>query len=301
MTPAFTVFRPPSTAGAVYGGAMVLGALVLGAGLLYKGFTMAVELRQAGPLLAGVFFLGLAGLYGYWTWSCRSLRYVVDRNALSINWGGTRQIVPLASIERLVPAAGGEHPRIEGVNWIGHHVGRGEVAELGEVLFYSTHRTLSEVLYVQTAAATYAVSVEDPVAFAQVIQANQARGPLFDQRQAVHRWGIAAQTFWHDRRALLLALALLAGFVCVLLYVLEIYPGLSQSVPLRFPSLGGIVRVSDKSELLDIPRSAAAFVGLNLVLAVLLHNWERMVAYVLLLTGIAIQVTLLVAAAVAIA
>ena len=62
-----------------------------------------------------------------------------------------------------------------------------------------------------------------------------------------------------------------------------------------------IVRVSDKGALLDIPRSAAGFLALNLVLAVLLHSWERMVAYVLLLAGIAIQVTLLVAAAVAVA
>ncbi len=47
------------------------------------------------------------------------------------------------------------------------------------------------------------------------------------------------------------------------------------------------------------PRKGPLFA--NLVLAVLLHNWERMVSYVLLLAGIAIQITLLVAAAVAVA
>ena len=301
MTPSYTIFRPPTTIGMLYGVAVVLGSLILGLGLLYKGVTMAVELRQVGPLVASAFFLALGGLYAYWTWGCSSLRYVVDRNALSISWGGTRQVVPLANIERLVPAGEGENPHIEGVNWVGHHVGRAQVEELGEVLFYSTHRTLSEVLYVQTATESYAVSVDDPVAFAQTIQANQARGPLFDQRQAVHRWGIAAQSFWLDAQARLLAVGLLAAFVLVLAYVLEMYPGLSQSVPLRFPSLGGIVRVSDKGDLLDVPRSAAGFVALNLALAVLLHNWERMVAYVLLLAGIAIQITLLVAAAVAVA
>ena len=89
---------------------------------------------------------------------------------------------------------------------------------------------------------------------------------------------------------------LIGAFVAVLGYVLQIYPGLSQSVPLRFPSLGGIVRVSDKSELLDIPRSAAGFLALEPGPGVLLHSWERMVGYVLLLAGIAIQVMLLVAA-----
>ncbi len=300
-TPSLTIFRPSTTLGTLFGGAIVAGSLLLALGLLYKGLTMDVDLYQLGPLLACGFFAGLAALYAYWTWGCRSLSYVVDRNALSIRWGSLRQVVPLANIERLIPAGEGEHRGVEGISWPGHHVGRAQAAELGEVLYYSTHRTLSEVLYIQTASETYAISVPDPVLFAQTIQANQARGPLFDQRQAVHRWGIAGQSFWLDQRALLLALALIAAFVVVLGYVLEIYPGLSQSVPLRFPSLGGIVRVSDKGALLDIPRSAAGFVLANLVLAVLLHNWERMVSYVLLLAGIAIQITLLVAAAVAVA
>ena len=300
-TPAYTVFRPATALGAMYGGAIVLGCAILGLGLLYRGLTMDVELAQVGPLIAGAFFLALGALYAYWTWGCRSLRYVVDRNSLSIRWGGLRQVVPLANIERLIPAGEGENPQIAGVNWIGHHVGRADDAELGEVLFYSTHRTLNEVLYVQTPTETYAVSPPDPVLFAQAVQANQARGPLFDQRQAVHRWGIAAQSFWLDPQARLLAVALIGAFVLVLGYVLEMYPGLADAVPLRFPSLAGIVRVSDKGALLDIPRSAAGFLALNLVLAVLLHSWERMVAYVLLLAGIAIQVTLLVAAAVAVA
>src|SRR3990172_1324512 len=267
-TPAYTVFRPATALGAMYGGAIVLGCAILGLGLLYRGLTMEVELAQVGPLIAGAFFLALGALYAYWTWGCRSLRYVVDRNSLSIRWGGLRQVVPLANIERLIPAGEGENPQIAGVNWIGHHVGRADDAELGEVLFYSTHRTLNEVLYVQTPTETYAVSPPDPVLFPQ---------------------------------AVLLAVALIGAFVVVLGYVLEIYPGLADSVPLRFPSLAGIVRVSDKGALLDIPRSAAGFLALNLVLAVLLHSWERMVAYVLLLAGIAIQVTLLVAAAVAVA
>jgi hypothetical protein len=143
--------------------------------------------------------------------------------------------------------------------------------------------------------------VPDHIVFAETVQAAQARGPLFEQRQAVHRWGLAAQSFWLDANARLLAAALIASFVAVLAYVLHEYPGLPQSVPLRFPALGGIVRVSDKSELLDIPRSGLGFMAANLTLAVILHSWERMVGYVLLLAGIAVQMMLLVAAIVAVA
>lgn len=300
--PSVTVFRPPSAVGSLYGAAAVAVCYSLSLLLMYKGLNQEVEFSQVFPLVASGLFFALGSLYLYWTWGCRSLRYVIDRNALSIRWGGVQQVVPLDRIERLVPAEGGEDPHIEGISWPGHHVGRAFVPLMGgDVLFYSAHRTVEEVLYVQTPAETYAISVPDHVVFAQTIQAAQSRGPLFDQRQAVHRWGLAAQSFWLDYWARLLAAALIVSFVAVLAYVLHEYPGWDQSLALRFPSLGGITRVTDKSELLGIPRSALGFLALNLTLAVILHGWERMVAYVLLLAGIAVQVMLLVAALVAVA
>jgi hypothetical protein len=299
--PSFTIFRPGNAAGSLCGAGIAAVTLLLGAGLILRGLSLDVGLGQLPLLLAGGFFLCLCALYAYWTWSCASLRYVVDRNALDIRWGSVHQIVPLANIERLVPGEVTDNPQIEGINWVGHHVGSGHVADVGDVLFYSAHRTPAEVLYVQTATEIYGISVPDPVFFAQTVQSNQSRGPLFDQRQAVHRWGIAAQTFWLDRGAQFLALAMIAAFGVVLGYVLSTYPDLSQSVPLRFPSLGGVVRVSDKSELLDIPRTAFGFLAVDLLLAILLHSWERMVGYVLLLAGIAVQVMLLIAAIVAVA
>jgi hypothetical protein len=299
--PSFTIFRPGNSVGTMYGAAVVAVTLLLGAGLIYRGLTLDVGIQQLAPLLAGGFFLCLCALYVYWTWGCTSLRYVVDRNALDIRWGGIHQIIPLANIERLVPGEDTDNPQIEGVNWAGHHVGRAEVEQIGDVLFYSAHRTPGEVLYVQTPTEIYGISVPDPVFFAQTVQSNQSRGPLFEQRQAVHRWGPAAQSFWLDRWAIALALLMVVAFGAVLGYVLDMYPGLSDQVPLRFPSLGGVVRVTDKGELLDIPRSAFGFLAVDLALAILLHSWERMVGYVLLLAGIGVQVMLLVAAIVAVA
>lgn len=288
--------------GAAYGGVIVLVCYLLSALLLLKGLNQDVEFSQLFPLVAAGFFFALGSLYLYWTWGCRTLRYVIDRNALSIRWGGIQQVVPLDRIERLVPAEEDDNPAVEGVSWYGHHVGKGFVPIMGgEVLFYSAHRAMSEVLYVETPDQTYAISVPDHIVFAQTVQAAQARGPLFEQRQAVHRWGIPAQSFWIDSNARLLTAILIASFIAVLGYVLQQYPDLSQSVALRFPSLGGIVRVADKGELLDIPRSGLGFLAANLTLAVLLHSWERMVGYVLLLAGIAVQLTLLVAAIVAVA
>lgn len=299
--PSVVLFKPQNTIGWLLGGAIVLTCYFLALLLLYRGLTLEVGTRQLGPLLGAGFFLAIGSLYLYWTWGCYTLRYTVDRNALTIRWGGVRQVVPLDNIERLVPGDDADESRIEGVTWLGHHIGRGRVEAIGDVLFYSAHRTMKDVLYVQTPEQIYGISVPDHIAFAQAVQSNQIRGALFDQRQAVYRWGIAAQSFWLDANARLLTAALFASFVAVLAYVLYQYPGLPQSVALRFPALGGIVRVADKSELLDIPRSGIGFLAVNLGLAVFLHSWERMVGYVLLLAGIAIQVMLLVAAIVAVA
>jgi hypothetical protein len=299
--PSITVFRPPNSIGSLIGGAVVLFCYVLVALLAYRGIKTDVSLTQLGPFVGAGFFFAMGSLFLYWSWGCRTLLYTVDRNSLTIRWGGLRQVVPLESIERLVPGDESDATQLEGVSWPGHHVGRGTVEAIGDVIFYSAHRTMKDILYVQTPDQIYGISVPDQIAFAHAIQSNQSRGPLFDQRQAVYRWGLASQSFWLDAHARLLTAALIASFVAVLAYVLNEYPGLPQSVALRFPSLGGIVRVADKSELLDIPRSGAIFMALNLGLAIVLHSWERMVGYVLLIAGVCIQVMLLVAAIVAVA
>ena len=300
--PSITSFRPTSNLGTLYGGMIVVTTFSLGLILIFRGLTLEAGLSQMWPFLGGSLFLALGALYTYWTWGSSSLTYIVDRNALSIRWGNVRQVIPLANIQRLIPGSDDlDPPGIEGVNWPGHHIGSANIESLGPVLFYSAHRTMSGVLFVKTPADTYAISVPNAAEFAQLVQENQERGALFDQRQAVHRDGVAAQSFWLDGQARLLALVLVGAFFVVLGYVLDTYAGLDQSVELRFPALGGIGRIADKSDLLDIPRSAAAFVGLNLVLAVVLHRWERMVSYVLLLSGVAVQIVLLLAAIVAVA
>lgn len=299
--PSYTLFRPPTRYGTLLGAGVSAFCLLLGLALLWKGTSGEPAFDKMAPLLGGGLFLALAALGAYWTWGCYSLSYVVDRNALTIRWAGLRQVIPLSAIERLVPGRAGDDTRISGVDWPGHHVGRAETRDFGEVLFYSAHRDPTDVLYVQTPEITYAISVPDQVFFAQTVQSHQERGPLRETRQALHRRGVSAHSFWQDRLALLLAVALLGAFIAVLGYVLHVYPGLEQTVALRFPSLEGIIRLRDKEAMLDIPRSGAGLLLLNLLLGVLLHSWERMVTYVLLLAGAGLQVMLLVAAIVAVA
>jgi hypothetical protein len=299
--PSLVVFRPPSNSGAFIGVAVTGLAAAVAVLLLKKGLGESTGFHQMYPFLAAAISGAAACLLGYWTYGALTMRYVIDRNALSIRWGNVQQIIPLDRVERLIPGEEMDLPRIEGLNWPGHHVGRGYASQLGDVLFYSGHTQPAEVLYIETPDQTYAISVPNQQLFLESIQQAQTRGALFEQRQAVHRWGIAAQSFWQDAGAIVLALLVAGTFFSVLGFVLHRYPGLPATVALRFPSLGGVTRSAPRSDLLDIPRSGLGFLAIDLVLAILLHSWERMVAYVLLVAGIAIEIGLLIAAAVAVA
>jgi hypothetical protein len=120
-------------------------------------------------------------------------------------------------------------------------------------------------------------------------------GQVVSLPQVTERTSIAALSFWYDPTALLLALAAMLACALTLGYVYQQYPGLSDSIPLAFPSLGGITRVDDKRELLSIPITGLGLLAVNLVLGFALHAWERGISYLLFLAGIGAQIMLLAA------
>jgi hypothetical protein len=286
-------FRPPRTLGTIMGSLLALWCYLLVIGLAVRGIMQPVSLGVLALYLTATFFFALGSLFAYWTYACHTLRYVMDRNGVIIQWGDIRQTIPMGQIERLVPGREAPPPRIAGLSWLSHHVGRGEVIGVGDTLFYSTHRSPREVLYLTTPSQSYAISIEDEVAFAEELQSFQKLGALVSLPRATERVSLAGQPFWRDRYAQALALAAAVTCAAVFGYVFHQYPGLPGSLPLSFPSLGGVTRVASKHELLTIPGTAVGLLLVNLVLGFVLHGWERMVGYLLFLTALAAQGILL--------
>lgn len=293
-------FKPPRAIGSLVGGGLAAWCFALTIALTVRGVTQDVSLGVIALYgVASIFFM-LGLLFAYWTYSLGTLKYVLDRNALTIVWGDIRQLVPMSQIERLVPGRELENPQVAGVSWMGHHVGQANVeGGIGDTLFYSTHRSPEDLLYVVTADQSYAVSVEDEVAFAEAVQAQQRLGSLVAVPQTPDRLYLAAQPFWEDRIAQTLALAAAAMFFAMFSYVYHQYPGLSQSIELSFPQLDGVTRVGSKSELLKLPMTGIGLLLINLALGFIAHSWERMVGYVLLLAAIGAEAILLAAAIIA--
>ncbi|MCH8161138.1 MAG: hypothetical protein IIB88_04510 [Chloroflexi bacterium] len=284
--------HPHRALGVLVGAALTLWCFAFTGALLWRGFTQPIDLPALGLHLTATLFFSLGCLFGYWTYSCLTLKYFLDRNGLIIHWGDIRQVIPMDRIERLVPGRELPAPKVTGVSWLGHHVGHGPVEGLGDVIFYATHSSHEELLYVVTAEQTYAISVTDEVQFAEQLQGHQKLGQVVSLPQVTERHSVAALPFWHDTLAQLLALAAIIGCAVTLGYVFHQYPGLPESIPFPFAAQG----FGDKEELLTIPITGLGLLAVSLVLGFMLHALDRAVGYLLFLAGIGTQIVLLSAA-----
>ncbi len=289
------LYRPPRVRGALIASILTGWAGILAGLLFVRAVTLDVSLAMFLAYVGSISCAGLAALLLYWTQAIVTLRYIVDRNALAIQFGGVRQLIPLTSIERLIPGRNVAEPQISGLNAPGLHVGRGFVERVGDTLFYSTHTKRDQLLYVVTAEKSYALTVEDPSAFAQAIQDRQGK-EVVKTRQGPIRTTLSAQGFWSDPAACaLLALAVLLG-LSLGGYVFWRYPGLPGSMEFAFPPLGGVVRVAARKEILQIPFTALAILAVNIAIGLLVHRVERMAAYVLWGSAAMLQLLFCVAA-----
>lgn len=270
------------------------------AGLLVsRGLTQEVSLSAFGCHLLAVVFFALGCLFAYWTYACATLRYEVDRNALTVRWGFIRQVVPLDKIEKLETAYSEAVPKVEGLDWPGHQVGRGRAERFGDILFYATHRNPEELVYVVTAQQAYAVSLSERQEFVAEVEARRKEGPAIALRQRPRRSFFMAQPVWGDRLAHALALVAIAVWAATLGLVFARYPGLPESLAMSFPPLE-VTRVASKSELLSLPTTAFGILTVNLVLAFAFHAWERIVSHLLLVALVGVQAVFLVGAAIAV-
>lgn len=294
-------YQPPRALGLIVGTVLVLWSAAVAFLLVNTGLSSHGGLLEFGAYGGGVIAIVLTGLFLFWTYSLATLSYALDRNGLVITWGPVRQVIPLQSIDRLVPGGAAGVPRVHGVSWWGHHIGSGEVARLGPVLFYSTHQTADQVLYVMTDDRAYAITMEDPTTFAREVQERQALGPTAEVAHRVERSGHLLQTLLADPRARWLAIASIVGLVLVWLQIALRYDALPETLTLPFPpnTSDAVVNVTGREALLEPPRAATLLLAIDLILGTLVHAWDRMAGYVVLGAGIAVQVGVFIALAMA--
>ncbi len=281
---------------------LAVGAGALAVLLLVDAALLAV-LRGAGWLTLGGFLsfclllisLPLLLFVGYRTYALARARYVLSRNALVVEWGGRRLVVPLANIIEARPATDLENdvqPR--GLHWPGNRVGLGVVEPLGPVEFLAAADKPGLVLVRRGGPAEpwLALSPTDPQAFLESLAAFQAEGPEAeevepeDTQPAFARWDV-----WHDRLALGLLAGGLASVVALLGYLALITAQLPAQIALHFNAAGEPDRFGPPAGLLILPLIAGLAWLVNALAGLWLHRAqpERPAAYLLLGASLFIQ------------
>ena len=297
------LYQPPRALGMLVGAVLIAWSAGIAILLMMFAWDRDIDVFTVGSAIGAAVALGVAVVFGYWSYSLATLEYSLDRNGLVISWGPVRQVVPLQAIERLVPGTAVGVPRVQGVSWLGHHVGHADIERIGEVLFYSTHQAPEQVLYVMTTERNYAISVTDPASFAREIQVRQDLGPTAEVDHHVEREKTPLQAFAADTPGRILAAA--PVLACMLLWTLFglQYGGVPETIQISFPLTreSPLVEVSDRRVLVDLPQTATLLLALNLALAFLLYVRDRAAAYGLFVAATAVQVGFIVALQLALA
>ncbi len=285
-----TIERPSRAAGTAIGTFLFAVALVLAVALLVRALSWPASWPGFLAYLGAGVLAALAAAFGFWAWACSTIRYVIDHHGLSVRWGPVTHFLPMSSITAVTPATEEMRPRIKGVGWWGYHIGSGEVEGVGPVAFFSTHRSARKLVYVRTAAVAYGLSPQDPERFAAEIE--RLRGAGNDDgtlAATIHREPIAAHPIWADRAAQYLALAAIGLNAALWGYVLAVYPDLNNEITIEFPPIGDITTLHERSDILTIPATASAILGVNL-LAGLIFEWkERAATYLVLSATLLLQ------------
>lgn len=283
-------FKPLSSADRWHGLLLIAGlALVIVA---------ALRLLLGRPVDGLSFVLGLVALggvallayIGYRTIGAFSLRYWVDRNAVTLVWGSTRQIVPLGQIRRIVvgsPATTVTPSRLW--HWPCPYRRRLISTELGVVNAYAT-RPLNEQVILVTAEESYGLSPRDPDKFIAALQERFALGPAREMALELQRPPAWTWPLWRDRAAIFLVSAGLLGVLMMFGVLSFRFPTISADIPLHFDVNGMPDRIASKDGLFALPVIGLVTWVFNAVTGIWLYRRvQRGAAYLLWGGALAVQ------------
>jgi Domain of unknown function (DUF1648)/Bacterial PH domain len=263
---------------------------ILGVLLLDLLLVRAIVVRPVDGLsfLLALWVLGsllVAGYLGYRTIGAFTLEYWVDRNGVTLVWGLTRQIIPMAAIQRIQRGATAVGiDRLWPWHWPYTERRRLWGADVGVVSSYAT-RPLSEQVILVTDGESYGLSPADPAKFLATIQSRYALGVARPLRSELQRPPLWTWRLWRDRVAQMLIVAGLAGVLLMFGILAFRYPSLPADVPLHFDVNGIPDRIAAKSGLFALPFIGMLVWLVNLVAGIWLYRRYQLGAAYLLWGG----------------
>ena len=286
-------WRPRRLIGVVVTSAAMVGILLIDAALILSLIGRPLSLTSF--LLGFLVFLSLLPLtfLAYRVYQLLTLRYLMDRDSVTIVCGGIRQVVPLSNLSSIVAPTGSRgkglsdlpSPRLV---WLGCWLGRRQVKDMGPLLFYATEPPKKQ-LFLVTRSSAYALSPSNPAGFLAALESRRQMGATVALEEKTTYGTLISLPFWRDRLAqLLLALGALANGA-LFAYLLTRYPTLPVILPLHFTAFGGVDRIAPKEQILRLPTIGLIIFMANALLGFALHRREPLATYLLAGTGLLAQ------------
>ncbi|MFN8473605.1 MAG: PH domain-containing protein [Anaerolineae bacterium] len=280
------IFRPPLSL------LVPLSLLIAILALLSIDAALLLGITRVGvspiAFLAGLLLLlslpALAVL-AYWLWGALSLRYAMDRNAVTIRWAATTYVIPMPNITAVEDGADFFVERVQGYHWPGLLVGLGHLDRLGGTMICAT-RPLPEQLILVTRRGSYAVSPADRAAFIEGLGTRQRLGPTEALAETVWQPRWMRLPIWRDR----LVYALLGAGVILSLLLWAWVSLLYGSLPATLPMRGLDATPLARAIAVWLPLAGALALAVNVALAVAVHRRERFAAYLSLGSAVAVQI-----------
>jgi hypothetical protein len=293
------VFRPPRALGLAVGAA----ALLLAAAIAVGGLALlrALPPSPLTPVLT-VVVIACVPATAWLGLRCHGLlngRYVLTRNALSVEWGGRREVIPLGDVEEIHVAA--EYPGVvnpPALRWPGCAVGRVQQPELGAMEFLATTAEKAGLVLIGYPGGWLALSPADPAAFLAAFAERRAEGAAEPVERESTQPAVSAWALWSDRPALALIALGGLGLLALQTYLVLIFPQLPPQIALRFNDQGLPIRFGPPEGVFTLVLIGAVAWGLNTVVGVILHRRaaERPAAYLLFSAAVVVQALTWVAA-----
>lgn len=250
---------PPKTTGLTFGLATLLGLSGLG-GLL------VIFVRTSPPsLLTFIAFVLIIIIsvalitMAYGVFGLIRARYILSRNALVVDWGWRREVIPMGRLGEVQTGSAldpARKLRPRGLRWPGYVTGLAPWAEGDEVELLATSDALADLVLVEYPTGGLAISPANPAAFVQTLDGLRAMGVEDSVESESRHAGLGDWLIWRDRP--MTALMALCGLSVVLLvgYITLIYPQLPEQLALHFDAQGQPNRFGPPAGLFLLPTIA---------------------------------------------
>lgn len=195
----------------------------------------------------GVVLAVVLGLFGYFAWTAKNLRYEIHDQSLIIKWAFNQKIIPVADIRGINRLVGTSGTKVVGASLPGLHIGSfTNPAGKGTVNLFAT-RLWGEILLIRTKLEIIGITPENPEEFLEELSV-KAPGMESDNLTGSDHEA-APFSPWkekHFKTIMGLTAALIIGTG---IYIFKIIPTLPARIPMHYNLYGQVDRYGSANEL----------------------------------------------------